>query len=129
MDELPLIASVLSSHADYIAELIAKIKAGSITPHDITRTGMDNQCRIGKWLEAIDNKTEHSNSYAALCTAHAEFHHQASILLGRAMAGEQTQAVMELEAIGNVTGGALLNVLPHLTHLVSEVDPKLRGLF
>ncbi len=74
----------------YLGRPDGSLKAASIEP--------DNQCALGKWIQAEGAKHIGDPVFGELRQAHATFHQSAAALVRRADAGEKVNAEVALGA-------------------------------
>lgn len=80
-----------ASHGAWKARLAYAIKSGvsEFTPE---LAGADDCCDFGRWLSVLPQETQGTEYFETVRTLHAQFHKQASVVLGLALTGHRQLA-------------------------------------
>jgi hypothetical protein len=105
--------AALAAHSQWKARLRSAITSGS-SEFQVSVVSQDNQCAFGKWLygegkSSFPSPAEHEEVRAL----HAEFHREASRVLGLAVSGKAKEASLAMEPgspFSKISGG-LVNKL------------------
>jgi len=108
--------AAVAAHGQWKVRLRQAIATGN-SEFDVRVVSQDNQCAFGKWLygegkSSFPSAAEHEEVRAL----HAEFHREASRVLGLAVSGKAKEASLAMEPgspFSKISGG-LVNKLTHV---------------
>jgi hypothetical protein len=86
-----------SAHRQWKIRLRTFLNGGSQEQFDAANVAKDNQCDLGKWIHGAGAAHTSQPAFAALKSAHAQFHAEAAQVVKLATAGNKAGADRHLE--------------------------------
>lgn len=112
------VQDAIYAHAQWKLKLSAYLKTpnGSINANTL---GADNQCELGKWLHGEAVRYANLPEFAAVCTAHTEFHRAAADIVKKADKGMPTDGLLDMQSAYGMASMSVVKALKILEQKIS----------
>jgi methyl-accepting chemotaxis protein len=104
--------NAVAAHGKWKARLQEAVEKGQ-SEWTVEKTQPDNQCDFGKWLHSLSATEQTSSRWKNVKGLHADFHKEASRILGMALKGQKQEALAAMSSGSQFTkiSGSLVMAL------------------